>query len=251
MSRGRYVAIQGSGDISMPDRIARQAAILDERTEIGIVGCHVENERNAGSSSVVIRPQQLATLQEALAAGNPFTHGEVMFRRAIYDYVGGYRTVFSFAQDRDLWFRMARRTSYYIIPDVLYQRRKFGNSISADPYRIVQQYVFSDLAVQANAGADAEGRDIVDRYGHAALLVRSRSKLVASKSAYLAMRLLLHGREREAIDIAELGWREGMTRSSLVAKLTVTAARVAPRLWRSLLLPVLRRYMAKRPSYHW
>ena len=82
----------------------------------------IEKYKNPKSDSSVIMTVRngAAYLREAISSGfdwqprtkmtensNPFTHGEVMFRRDIYKKVGGYRPFFKFAQDRDLWLRMA------------------------------------------------------------------------------------------------------------------------------------------------
>ena len=43
MSSGEYIAIHGSGDLSLPRRIEKQAALLQEKEKVGVVGCYVNN----------------------------------------------------------------------------------------------------------------------------------------------------------------------------------------------------------------
>ena len=43
-----------------------------------------------------------------------------MFRRDVYERVGGYRREFYLAQDHDLWFRLAEAGRYQVLPEALY-----------------------------------------------------------------------------------------------------------------------------------
>ena len=53
-----------------------------------------------------------------------------MFRKKNYNEVGGYRSNFYFAQDRDLWIRLIEIGDHLIIPKVLYQAQFNANSLS-------------------------------------------------------------------------------------------------------------------------
>ena len=98
-SAGQYVAVHGAGDVSHPDRLALQAAYLDANPAVGAVGCRrADNGRATISNDSVKRGPML----DVMLNYNPFSHGEVMFRRSLFDRVGGYREAFRFAQDRDL-----------------------------------------------------------------------------------------------------------------------------------------------------
>ena len=125
-ARGEYIAIQGSGDVSMPARIEKQKNLLDAHPEVGIVGCHYENY--VQTSGVVRKrtPNANDTTLGSLLDQNVFTHGEVMFRKSTYEKAGGYRPQFTFCQDYDLWLRMIRhavfpqfRSSYTGVTSIL------------------------------------------------------------------------------------------------------------------------------------
>ena len=45
-----------------------------------------------------------------------------MYRRSVYDQVGGYRTFFKFGQDYDLWLRMSLVTELNTVKEILYTR---------------------------------------------------------------------------------------------------------------------------------
>jgi hypothetical protein len=48
----------------------------------------------------------------------------------LYEEVGGYRPEFYFAQDLDLWLRLAERGQHIVIPEILYQATVGITSIS-------------------------------------------------------------------------------------------------------------------------
>ena len=54
-----------------------------------------------------------------------------MFRKRDLDAVGGYRPEFYFAQDSDLWCRLADRGAFLFLPEPLYAFRVQGGSITA------------------------------------------------------------------------------------------------------------------------
>ena len=60
----------------------------------------------------------------------PPHHGSVMFRRSVYERVGGYRAEFNVAQDIDLWTRLVEHGEHHCLPIVYYQACVAKNSIS-------------------------------------------------------------------------------------------------------------------------
>ena len=53
----------------------------------------------------------------------PFPHGSAMFRRDVFDQVGGYDETSEGGEDQDLFSRMAARGRVLTLPDVLYSYR--------------------------------------------------------------------------------------------------------------------------------
>jgi hypothetical protein len=103
-------------------------------------------------------------LNEGLGMGEngrfhgPAHHGSVMMRRQAYEAVGGYRAVFYFAQDLDLWTRLAERGRFGVVPEVLYRARLEAHSISGTQTR--EQGQLAQLiweAAQARRAGVAEG----------------------------------------------------------------------------------------------
>jgi hypothetical protein len=71
----------------------------------------------------------LRTLDPTELTG-PAHHGSVVFRRAAYEKVGGYRAEFYFAQDLDLWVRLAEVGDHTVVPKLLYRAAMGPDSLS-------------------------------------------------------------------------------------------------------------------------
>jgi len=243
-SRGEIVAIHGSGDLSLPDRIARQAQALIDDATIGVVGCWVENDETGAEGSRLFQAPGGLPFHTTLLKRNLFTHGEAMFRRSLYDRVGGYREFFRFAQDRDLWLRISRFAEYAIVPEVLYRRYKPEGGVSADPEKLVLQAYLSDFAVQCARAVDRGERDPIDRHGHLAPFLREKPELFARKLAWFGARLMVQGDVERGWPIVRRARGESDSRQvRMIHALAGTHRK--PALWNRIGRPMLARRLAQ------
>jgi glycosyltransferase involved in cell wall biosynthesis len=217
---GDYIAIQGAGDISFPERIARQAAVLDANLDVGIVSCRHQELRIGGPKAGQTGLSRLISTApdgEVLAGKyTPIIHGEVMFRKALYDKVGGYRTLFTFAQDRDLWLRMVEHAGIRVLEDILYQRNHFAHDgVNAIPEKVVQQRALTLFAIQCYHDRKIGGRDLIDRYGPAGFGFRRRYPELAGFMARRSKEAFLVGDMDVALRLSKLAVEEARTRETL------------------------------------
>ena len=118
-------------DVALAERLARQRALLDARSDIGLLGTGAREIDAAGRQiGLVIPPADHAALVRALIRSNPFVHSSVMMRREILEKVGGYDERLTVAQDYDLWMRMAVVTHLANIPEPLVVRRLLAGRVS-------------------------------------------------------------------------------------------------------------------------
>ena len=132
-SRSELIARHDSDDWSHPERIADQVALIDSDSRIGFVSCFAEYVGPGGEFlHIVTRPldPELATTQLLESKQGPPAHGGVLFRRSLYESVGGYRPEFYFAQDSDLWLRMGEQAWVAYVDKVRYRYRKDPSGIS-------------------------------------------------------------------------------------------------------------------------
>lgn len=132
-AEGTYIARQDDDDLAAPGRLARMMAVLEAQPDVAVASSWIESIGPGDEPLDVVR------YAEGISAGTDGVlherrspvHGSVMFRRADFMAVGGYRPEFHFAQDSDLWFRLADRGGFLFVPEVLYRFRIRDGSISA------------------------------------------------------------------------------------------------------------------------
>ena len=110
-ARGRYVARMDADDESLPGRLAAQARLLDERPDLGLVGCRVrfggDRRKCAGYARYVDWTNTLLT-PEAIALNRfvefPVPNPSIMFRRECVETHGAYRDG-NYPEDYELLLR--------------------------------------------------------------------------------------------------------------------------------------------------
>lgn len=143
-----YVALNGAGDISHPERLEKQIELLESDELIGAVGCHV---RKVTHDRKIIKkwidPVPVISDVRKLFKFNYFTHGEVMFRYSAYNRAGGYRRFFKYAQDKDLWLRMIEFSKLAKVDSILYDQVFIPNtSVGCDYQKVEIQAKLSSFA---------------------------------------------------------------------------------------------------------
>ncbi len=113
------VARMDSDDICHPDRLKRELDVLERNQDVVMVGSLFEGIDREGR---VVRPRDRSPLRSAALAA-PFPHGSIMFRREVFERVGGYRMACNFWEDLDLYFRFATHGRIVVLPEPLYRFR--------------------------------------------------------------------------------------------------------------------------------
>jgi glycosyltransferase involved in cell wall biosynthesis len=126
LARSAFVARMDADDVSHPDRLRRQFEVLTTRPDVALVGALSDGMDEAGR---LVRPRDRWRLVRRSAFA-PFPHGSAMFRRGVFEEVGGYREPCAGWEDQDLFLRMSDRGRVLVLPDVLYHYRYRRGSIS-------------------------------------------------------------------------------------------------------------------------
>lgn len=165
-ARGRYLAGLDQDDICLPDRFARQVAYLDAHPEIALVGASAEilEKRHVGPcvKAAVTTPRLVEWL---LFIENPLVWSTVMVRRAALPAGDFTRPDYLYAEDFDLYHRVARSNGIARIDEPLLRYRRHGGGAS-------QRYADTMQANAARVLAElyaAEG--LADPAGAATLIV--------------------------------------------------------------------------------
>ena len=184
---GEYIAVHGSGDISYPDRISKQAQVLNDNEEVGVVGCHVKDDSKTGDDVYTLTIPNGLKFNKQLLKQNLFTHGEVMFRKNIYEKVGGYRPFFTYAQDRDLWLRMSEHCDYRIVEEVLYRRLRLDGGVSTNIQKSLLQAILSDFASHCAKERHRTNTDPLNSIGPQSALLRTPSESLSKKILWIGV----------------------------------------------------------------
>lgn len=122
-ARGRYVAFLDADDWWLPQKLARQVALLDGRPEIGFcsTATRIVTEDGAAAGEWPCAPGDrplLETLFMRSAAVSGSTSG-VLARRELLLAAGGFDASLRGFEDPDLWMRLAARAGYACIDEPL------------------------------------------------------------------------------------------------------------------------------------
>lgn len=197
-SEGEYIAIHGAGDISYPGRLKFQSEFLDNNLDYTVVSANYRNIIVGGLNDafVSLRNGIIGDVEPDFLVknSNPFSHGEVMFRKCDYDSVGGYRVLFRFAQDKDLWLRLSFYGKLHKLDLILYDRMIFNSDgVSSDRKKLELQALLSCFAVQCYLERRDLGFDSLDKFGPVAFLLRKKGRNISNFYFKQAVELIFCG----------------------------------------------------------
>ena len=113
------VARMDADDIAHPDRLRRQWELIEGNSAIVLVGTLSVGIDSNGKQ---VRPRDRWRLLRR-SPFPPFPHGSVMFRRSVFEEVGGYSEQSVGWEEHELFLRMSRKGQIVVVPDVLYSYR--------------------------------------------------------------------------------------------------------------------------------
>lgn len=134
-AQGEYISRIDAGDIAARNKLRKQLALIKNNTNASLISCGTRFLGPEGDYLYDVIPdpqkatQRLLTL-EIRQVNGPSCHGSTLFSRNLYEKVGGYRSAFYFAQDLDLWIRLAEHGNHLVIPEILYYTFITTHSIS-------------------------------------------------------------------------------------------------------------------------
>lgn len=163
LARGAYVARMDADDIAMPERLERQVAFLDAHQHIAVLGTQVHHidEKGAPYGKASAFPTDPEAISAALMEkGCVIRHPTIMARRDALVAIGGYRSALVYAEDFDLWLRMAERYQLANLADATLFYRLHANAISVS--RHLEQQLAHSLALLSAQRRRMGLRDPVD-----------------------------------------------------------------------------------------
>ncbi len=130
MAKGDYLAIFDHDDVSLPERLAKEVAYMEQHPEVGVVGSKV---KYMGNKHVIPNFTEDADIKLALMKdGCAVVHSSSMIRKSILDETGiRYEEKYSPCEDYALWCRLSSHTSFHNLGEILLHYRDHAGNTSS------------------------------------------------------------------------------------------------------------------------
>lgn len=165
LARGRYISLMDHDDVMLPECIGTEVAYLDAHPEVVVVGImddYIDGEGRTmrRRTSLKHRLTPFTHMRRDLVAFPPHipfvSNPGSMMRADAVRKVGGYREVFRYASDNDLWFRMSEVGEIHRLHGVHLRYRKHERNTTVLHRETVLMY---DVVVIMSAAARNFGLD--------------------------------------------------------------------------------------------
>lgn len=160
LAQGRLIAFLDSDDLFMPAKLEKQVAIFEQTPDLGFVHCSFMKfndqgqhlgERNTSRFQGRVYPRMLHEWSVLMATPC------MLMRKDVLEEVGGYDEHMTWAEDLDLWRRIARHYPIDLVPEVLVKVRVHDASASQQRAKAVphfRRYLDKAFAQDPSLGAD-------------------------------------------------------------------------------------------------
>jgi hypothetical protein len=198
------IARLDADDVAAPRRLEREHAVLTDDPRVGLVATGYRMVEPGVADIVVGMPADHASLWFELLFGNCILHSSVVFRRTVFDAVGGYREECFPAEDYDLWLRMVEVTNVATVrfPQVTYRRSPAATSSTLTDEMIAKGVAAGTAAVTRLTGRAASPR-IVEGLGVNGLGLTSRDFSAAFTLCLEARRAVVRECRARAIPVGD------------------------------------------------
>ncbi len=126
-----FVAFQDADDWSLPERLERELAVLESRSEVAAVGCRMLEVDATGRKLTPRTTFAAGDINDVLLSFNPIPNSCAIVRRAVVLELGGFDARYLYAMDYDLLLRLADRHVVTTLDRSLAVRSMSGVNVAA------------------------------------------------------------------------------------------------------------------------
>ena len=208
LAKGKYIARQDADDISMPERLKKQFEFLENHEIVALLGTAAKIIDERGNYIHTREyPCDYFSIQKVIKEDNCFCHGSVMFRKKSFFDLGGYREIFSTAQDYDLWLRFAENFEVENLPTPLYTRRFNPRSITLKNIVFQRRMgIFAKRLAKARERGISESSLLKERETIIeGALSLAEKRVIIARYSYAGLVLLRQNKKNEAFLLMDKG----------------------------------------------
>ncbi len=147
IAKGKYIARQDADDISLLNRLKKEVFLLDRQPEVVLVSCEIEyidsEGYSGGTSQRACHPDLIPWY--LLFYNYLGGHSQIMFRREPILKLYGYCEDYRYAQDYELWCRVAEIGKIVILPEILLKYRCHSKTLSSEKKLEQEAYVIAQV----------------------------------------------------------------------------------------------------------
>lgn len=189
VARGELIARMDADDISLPQRLEKQVAYLENHPDCVALGTDVLYTDPEGAPLIRHRPaedHERIAAQLAEGNGGAMIHPSVIFRRSAVNKAGGYRVRYQWVEDLDMYLRLSEQGRLANLLEVhLQYRQHLGsvNSVRRDRNELRMELVNPRRSAQ---GLPALERETVEILNYSAADFRRHWAYDAARGGYWA-----------------------------------------------------------------
>ena len=130
LAQGKYIARMDADDVSYPQRLEKQVDFMEAHAEVGLCGSWALDRKGETLRQRIFSCNE-QEIRFSFLRYNPFVHSSVMLRAAILqEHRLEFDPDFLYAQDYELWIRIANYTKLANLPEFLVQYRIHDQQIT-------------------------------------------------------------------------------------------------------------------------
>ena len=141
LAQNEWIAFLDSDDAWLPEKLARQAELIQQDPSLALVAAHYAEYDGQGSfisESGLPQPLTAKAVMSRLTMGTLFLLSSTVVRRAVFQELQGFNPGLVCGEDREFWARLASRYSVGAVHEVLVRKLHRPDSLSADPRQTLQ-----------------------------------------------------------------------------------------------------------------
>ncbi|SMC31275.1 glycosyltransferase [Janibacter indicus] len=129
-AHGEYLARLDGDDLCLDGRLTAQVRLLDDSPEIAVAGTLARRIDETGKVTGTLGVRRDGDVRPLMLTRNCLIHSSTMFRRELFEQLGGYDSALRQMEDYELWLRMARHGDVVVIQQELVAYRVHSRQMS-------------------------------------------------------------------------------------------------------------------------